>query len=98
MLGDLEESITNDSHSLYVHDLACNGKRVASVRKVMNFTPEEVDDIYYALTSAEMVWRDRLMKGSDSYSEDECRAWMKKYHDLQQKVFWLDKQQRPCDS
>ena len=56
-----------------------------------DFTKEEVTAIYDSLVRSEMVWRERLTKGSKEYTEDECREKMKEYHELEQKVFWMDR-------
>lgn len=56
-----------------------------------DFTPDDVNTIYNSLTRSEMVWRDRLVNGSDKYTEEECRNKMQEYHKLQQKVFWMDR-------
>ena len=56
----------------------------------MDFTPEDIDDLYKILTQSEMIWRERLTKGSKEHTEEECRAQMQKHHELQQKVFYMD--------
>ena len=52
----------------------------------MNFTPDQLETVHYALADAEKFWRHKrrqVQSGEcDRYTEDECTDRMKHYRSL----------------